>query len=82
MFLAFQYPVEIPGVNNTYFLRAALNAQRKFRGEDELDSMRFLKLVREKKMEPKDAVVMVNKNALAMLQTLRKRTLAKAEGGK
>ena len=48
MFLAFQYPVEIPGVNNTYFLRAALNAQRKFRGEEELDSMRFLKLVREK----------------------------------
>jgi Fe-S cluster assembly ATP-binding protein len=48
VFLAFQYPVEIPGVNNTYFLRAALNAQRKYRGEDELDSMRFLKLVREK----------------------------------
>jgi Fe-S cluster assembly ATP-binding protein len=48
VFLAFQYPVEIPGVNNTYFLRAALNAQRRHRGEDELDSMRFLKLVREK----------------------------------
>ncbi|WP_250633272.1 Fe-S cluster assembly ATPase SufC [Pinirhizobacter soli] len=48
VFLAFQYPVEIPGVNNTYFLRAALNAQRKRRGEEELDSMRFLKLVREK----------------------------------
>jgi Fe-S cluster assembly ATP-binding protein len=48
MFLAFQYPVEIPGVNNTYFLRAALNAQRKARGQDELDSMQFLKLVREK----------------------------------
>ena len=48
MFLAFQYPVEIPGVNNTYFLRAALNAQRKYRGEPELDSMQFLKLVREK----------------------------------
>ncbi|MDZ4731252.1 MAG: Fe-S cluster assembly ATPase SufC [Xanthomonadales bacterium] len=48
IFLAFQYPVEIPGVNNTYFLRAALNAQRKFRGEPELDSMQFLKLVREK----------------------------------
>jgi Fe-S cluster assembly ATP-binding protein len=48
VFLAFQYPVEIPGVNNTYFLRAALNAQRKYRGEEELDSMRFLKLVREK----------------------------------
>ena len=48
IFLAFQYPVEIPGVNNTYFLRAALNAQRRFRGEPELDSMQFLKLVREK----------------------------------
>jgi Fe-S cluster assembly ATP-binding protein len=48
VFLAFQYPVEIPGVNNTYFLRAALNAQRKQRGEGELDSMQFLKLVREK----------------------------------
>jgi len=48
VFLAFQYPVEIPGVNNTYFLRAALNAQRKRRGEPELDSMQFLKRVREK----------------------------------
>ncbi|HEY5851319.1 MAG TPA: Fe-S cluster assembly ATPase SufC [Lysobacter sp.] len=48
VFLAFQYPVEIPGVNNTYFLRTALNAQRKARGESELDSMQFLKLVRQK----------------------------------
>ena len=48
LFLAFQYPVEIPGVNNTYFLRTALNAQRKRRGEEELDSMQFLKRVREK----------------------------------
>jgi len=48
VFLAFQYPVEIPGVNNTYFLRAALNAQRRHRGEPELDSVGFLKLVREK----------------------------------
>ncbi len=48
LFLAFQYPVEIPGVNNTYFLRAAYNAQRKARGEPELDSMQFLKRVREK----------------------------------
>ena len=48
VFLAFQYPVEIPGVNNTYFLRSALNAQRKARGESELDSMQFLKKVREK----------------------------------
>ena len=48
VFLAFQYPVEIPGVNNTYFLRAALNAQRKARGQDAVDSVQFLRLVREK----------------------------------
>ena len=48
VFLAFQYPVEIPGVNNTYFLRAALNAKRKYRGEAPLDSVAFLRLVREK----------------------------------
>ncbi len=48
VFLAFQYPVEIPGVNNTYFLRAALNALRKHHGEEELDAMDFLKLLREK----------------------------------
>src|SRR4249919_4251386 len=48
VFMAFQYPVEIPGVNNSYFLKAALNAQRKHRGEPELDSMQFLKRVREK----------------------------------
>src|SRR6056297_265822 len=47
LFLALQYPVEIPGVNNAYFLRAALNAQRKARGEEEVDSMTFLKSVRE-----------------------------------
>jgi Fe-S cluster assembly ATP-binding protein len=48
VFLAFQYPAEIPGVNNTYFLRTALNAQRVARGEPELDSVQFLKIVREK----------------------------------
>ena len=48
VFLAFQYPVEIPGVNNTYFLKAALNSIRKHRGQEELDAMEFLKLVREK----------------------------------
>ncbi len=48
VFLAFQYPVEIPGVNNTYFLRAALNAQRRARGEPELDGVQFLKRVRER----------------------------------
>lgn len=48
IFLAFQYPVEIPGVSNTYFLRAALNAIRKHRDEPEVDAIQFLKLVREK----------------------------------
>jgi Fe-S cluster assembly ATP-binding protein len=48
VFLAFQYPVEIPGVNNMYFLRAALNAGRRSRGEAELDAGQFLKLVRQK----------------------------------
>jgi Fe-S cluster assembly ATP-binding protein len=48
LFLAFQYPVEIPGVSNTYFLKAALNAIRKARGQQELDAVEFLKLVREK----------------------------------
>ena len=48
VFLAFQYPVEIPGVNNTYFLKAALNAIRKYRGQEELDAMDFLSLVKAK----------------------------------
>jgi Fe-S cluster assembly ATP-binding protein len=48
VFLAFQYPVEIPGVTNTYFLRAAVNSIRKHRGEPELDGAGFLKLVRER----------------------------------
>ncbi|MDP9193100.1 MAG: Fe-S cluster assembly ATPase SufC [Acidobacteriota bacterium] len=48
VFLAMQYPVEIPGVNNIYFLKAALNSMRKHRGEEELDAMEFLQLAREK----------------------------------
>ncbi|MGD0264897.1 MAG: Fe-S cluster assembly ATPase SufC [Candidatus Methylomirabilota bacterium] len=48
VFLAFQYPVEIPGVGNTYFLKAALNAIRKHRGLEELDAMDFLTLAKEK----------------------------------
>ncbi|HLK59649.1 MAG TPA: Fe-S cluster assembly ATPase SufC [Chthonomonadaceae bacterium] len=47
LFLAFQYPVEIPGVNNTYFLKAALNSIKKYRGEEELDSMQFMALVKK-----------------------------------
>ena len=48
LFLAFQYPIEIPGVGNMTFLRTALNAQRKARGEDEISATDFLRLVREK----------------------------------
>ena len=48
IFLAFQYPVEIPGVNNVYLLKAAMNAKRKHRGEAELDAFEFLDLVKEK----------------------------------
>jgi Fe-S cluster assembly ATP-binding protein len=48
IFLAFQYPVEIPGVSTTYFLKAALNAVRKHQGLDELDAMEFLSLIKEK----------------------------------
>ena len=56
VFLAFQYPVEIPGVSNSYFLKAALNAMRKHRGESDLDAIEFMKLVKAKmkllKMDP------------------------------
>jgi Fe-S cluster assembly ATP-binding protein len=48
VFMAFQYPVEIAGINNAYFLKAALNAVRKHRGEQELDAVEFMQLIREK----------------------------------
>jgi Fe-S cluster assembly ATP-binding protein len=48
LFLAFQYPIEIPGVNNTYLLKEALNAQRKFRGEPEVDAFEFMRLIKDK----------------------------------
>ena len=51
VFLAFQYPVEIPGVNSTYFLRSAVNAVRTHRGEEELDAMNFIKAVKVKMKE-------------------------------
>jgi Fe-S cluster assembly ATP-binding protein len=51
VFMAFQYPVEIPGVNSAYFLRSAVNAIRKHRGEEELDAMNFLKAVKAKMKE-------------------------------
>src|ERR671910_2452468 len=48
VFMAFQYPVEIPGVNNAYFLKAALNAKRKHHGQPELDAVEFMQLIGEK----------------------------------
>src|SRR6267154_2414883 len=48
LFMAFQYPVEIPGISNAYFLRTALNAIRKYRGEEEMDAMDFLPFYKEK----------------------------------
>ncbi len=48
VFLAFQYPVEIPGISNAYFLRSALNALRKYRGQDELDAMDFIPMFKKK----------------------------------
>src|SRR5260370_36926038 len=48
IFMAFQYPVEIPGVTNSYFMKTALNAVRKVRGEKEIDAIDFLKIVKEK----------------------------------
>ena len=48
VFLAFQYPVEIPGISNTYFLKAGLNEKRKYNGQDEIDAFEFLQLVKEK----------------------------------
>src|SRR6059036_597866 len=48
LFMAFQYPVEVPGISNAYFLRAALNAVRKYRSQEELDAMDFLPLLKEK----------------------------------
>lgn len=59
IFLAFQYPVEIPGVNNMYFLKAAVNAVRVHRGQSELDAMDFLALVKEKQ-----TVLKVDENLL------------------
>ena len=61
IFLAFQYPVEIPGVSTAYFLRAALNAIRKHRGLDELDAMDFLGLLKEKMRSVEMDQVLVNR---------------------
>ena len=53
IFMSFQYPVVMPGVNNTYFLKAALNAKRKYDGEEELDAASFLKIIKQKLQELK-----------------------------
>ena len=53
IFMSFQYPVIMPGVNNTYFLKAALNAKRKYNGQKELDAAGFLKIIKEKLQELK-----------------------------
>lgn len=57
LFMAFQYPIEVPGVSNAYFLRAALNAQRKYRGQDALDAIDFIPVLKKKmellEMDPK-----------------------------
>lgn len=60
VFMAFQYPVEIPGITNAYFLRSALNAVRKYHGGDEMDAMDFLPLLREKSalLEMDDKLIM------------------------
>ena len=57
IFLAFQYPIEIPGVNTNIFLKTSLNAIRKFRGLKELDSLDFLKLVKEKSQKKKNEIL-------------------------
>src|SRR5436853_6992016 len=63
VFMAFQYPVEIPGITNAYFLRSALNAIRKYRGLDEVDAMDFLPLLREKtKLLDMDEKLILNRS--------------------
>ena len=63
VFLAFQYPVEIPGITNAYFLRSALNAIRKYRGQDEVDAMDFLPLLRDKaKLLDMDEKLIMNRS--------------------
>src|SRR5438067_58175 len=69
VFLAFQYPVEIPGISNANFLRSALNAVRRYRGQDEMDAMDFMPLFREKlKLLEMDEEVM-NPSEIATLSS-------------
>lgn len=62
IFVAFQYPVEIPGVNNAYFLRQAYNALRKHRGEEEVDALDFMKLIKEKMKEIEMSSEFINRS--------------------
>jgi len=62
LFLSFQYPVEIPGVSNTYFMKAALDAQRKERGEEELDAADFLRLLKTKAKELELDTALLNRS--------------------
>ena len=62
IFLAFQYPVEIPGVSTKFFLKAAVNAIRKYRGQEELDAMDFLDLIEEKAASVKLNVELLDRN--------------------
>jgi len=62
VFMAFQYPVEITGINNTYFLKAALNAVRKHRGEEELDALEFMQLARDKAKQLQMDQAMLNRS--------------------
>src|SRR5678809_1153970 len=67
VFMAFQYPVEIAGVNNAYFLKAALNAKRKHHGQPELDAVEFMQLIREKAKDLDiDQLKVVSKGVNAM----------------
>ena len=67
LFMAFQYPVEVAGISNAYFLRAALNAQRKYRGEDPLDAIDFLPILKAKMELLEMEAVLVNRQSSSLV---------------
>ena len=85
MFLGFQYPIEIPGVNNAYLLKAALNAQRQARGEQEMDAFEFMKLIKNK-MElmqiPKDFLNRSVNQGFSGGEKKRNEVLRRAQSGR
>ena len=90
LFLAFQYPVELPGVNNANFLRTALNAQRRARGEAELDAVQFLKLARaqaklltmpDDMLKTPIKIISLVADARQLLQSARQLLLRQVVGG-